>query len=567
MRLKDAALGKWLTITGNKFHPSLVMSKNVEEEEVAAGVPRKNMGWCIHTDAPIPRDTCLVSCSIDIAITPRKAGDQIAKLLSAGTLSELPNRITLGDKNLCDPNKSRQPRLKRDPAFSSWLDHQVMCLYLMLTRLAIQLRRVPASPKSAVRPGCFKNHILDLFSFHVPYVDSLPCDEDLMTPLYWNSSEMEKLRYTNLYQATLDRKRDWSVEFDDLMDKVKNYNEDLHGYLFDTLSGSDYTWAATILSSRAFPSTLLENRVRRADLISSQVYTENAFKSGLSTDHASFSEPVPVLLPGVDILNHQRGIKVEWRPRDPRDPKSRVEIINLEELIRPGSQVFNNYGAKSTAEFILGYGFALDQTDWDRSSKFGESSHNPDDLYTLKISPPRTAENRLKLIKQIFDSLDKEKLYHNLTIKNPLPKGLLAQLRLLVATTQEEFDIIEAAFLGVETPCLAWTSSFYHSFLECMQNRVGWENELNALDCLKSMLEIQYKRLNEINWSNEDPSNWTGVRDSIKNMIQIYRTGQRDILFESINTLDKIISQTMDQAEADGFVFMEEEEEASDMTS
>lgn len=197
-----------------------------------------------------------------------------------------------------------------------------------------------------------------------------------------------------------------------------------------------------------------------------------------------------------------------------------------------GSQVFNNYGAKSTAEFILGYGFVLDQADWDRSAATGTSPPNPDDIYTLKISSPRPTGNEPNLVRRILDSFDASELRHTVSIKDPFTDGLLAQLRLIVATTQEELDIIGAAFSNVEIPGFPSHPSFYARFLECMPKRVGWENEMNVLDCLYTILEVQYERLILVDWTSDDVANWTGVRDPIKKMIQVYRTGAHPAFLE-----------------------------------
>lgn len=111
------------------------------------------MGWCVHTDAPIPKDTCLVSCSIGIAITPRKSRDQIAKLLARSALPEAGNRGRMDDADVYGSEKLQLPKLQGDNALSSWLDHQIMCLYLMLTRLSIQLSSIPASQESRLEPS------------------------------------------------------------------------------------------------------------------------------------------------------------------------------------------------------------------------------------------------------------------------------------------------------------------------------------------------------------------------------------------------------------------------------
>ncbi|EGG10415.1 uncharacterized protein MELLADRAFT_76796 [Melampsora larici-populina 98AG31] len=556
MKFSDSHLGSWLIQTGNKSHSSLILSEDLQTETTTRSEGK--MGWCIYTDESIDPNTSLVSCSIDIAITPRKSRDRISKLLAGLKTSEDPTDVLQRsdiEKSICS--------LSSENLTSSWSDHQVMCLYLLLTRLTNEAKSCSEClGDNHLRSGkiLIPDLMGDLFNVHQQYVALLPSDQALMTPLYWSPTELEKLRYTNLYQATLDRRRDWGVEFDDIMSQIKTFVPELHIYLLGRLAGSDYLWASTIISSRAFPSTLLEPCIRRRDLSTSQVYTEQSFNVHQSMSLDSISQSVPVLLPGVDMLNHQRGVKVEWRSRHQGDPKSCVEIVNLD-VIGQGSQVFNNYGAKSTAEWILGYGFALEQKDWDLSKRPQDSPSNPDDFYSLKVAIPQSPDRERQLVMRVLRSLDDSHLFHNLTIKEPVPNALLAQLRLLVSSTPEELDIIEAAFSSVES---SNPSTEAGTLLHCMSTRISWENELNALDLFKSMLEIQYERLNAMDWKTDDQHNWKGVREPIKKMIKIYRTGQSDILFDAISALDCRISETMKDAEADGFAFMDDTDNSSE---
>ncbi|KAG6817890.1 hypothetical protein H0H87_001722 [Tephrocybe sp. NHM501043] len=114
-----------------------------------------------------------------------------------------------------------------------------------------------------------------------------------------------------------------------------------------------YLTASTYLSSRAFPSSLLS---RTPTLLSSP-------------------DTKPVLLPGIDSLNHGRKEPVSWVVTYPEASahSSNSPKISLV-LHRPstqGQELLNNYGAKPNSELILGYGFALEQ--------------NPDDTIVLKI--------------------------------------------------------------------------------------------------------------------------------------------------------------------------------------
>jgi len=85
----------------------------------------------------------------------------------------------------------------------------------------------------------------------------------------------------------------------------------------------------------------------------------------------------PILIPGVDALNHARGHPVSWLVTFPDDSDSTCgsppPIISLV-IHSPGvhgQELFNNYGPKPNSELILGYGFSI--------------AHNPDDTIVLKI--------------------------------------------------------------------------------------------------------------------------------------------------------------------------------------
>ena len=47
---------------------------------------------------------------------------------------------------------------------------------------------------------------------HAVYLQSLPTDDELRTPLYYAEEEKELLRGTNLFGATEDRIREWKEE-------------------------------------------------------------------------------------------------------------------------------------------------------------------------------------------------------------------------------------------------------------------------------------------------------------------------------------------------------------------
>lgn len=113
-----------------------------------------------------------------------------------------------------------------------------------------------------------------------------------------------------------------------------------------------YGASESYISSRAFPSTLLSKH-----------------PSLLSTP-----ETAPILLPGIDSLNHARGQPVSWVVTYPDEVNNTSEPFISLVLHNPaaaGSELFNNYGAKPNSELILGYGFSL--------------SENPEDTIVLQL--------------------------------------------------------------------------------------------------------------------------------------------------------------------------------------
>jgi len=117
-----------------------------------------------------------------------------------------------------------------------------------------------------------------------------------------------------------------------------------------------YITAATYISSRAFPSTLISQ----------------------SPSVVASADSYPVLLPGLDSLNHARGRPVSWvvdhlPPTDPSRGSGQQLGLSLviHSQTRLGEELSNNYGAKPNAELILGYGFTLED--------------NPDDTIVLSI--------------------------------------------------------------------------------------------------------------------------------------------------------------------------------------
>lgn len=85
---------------------------------------------------------------------------------------------------------------------------------------------------------------------------------------------------------------------------------------FNILSSDLFIWAATVITSRSFSSSVL--RI-----------------PGLDS---------PVLIPGVDLLDHSPSAKVTW------DWGVTACAVQTDVQLTSGNQIFNNYGPKSNEE-------------------------------------------------------------------------------------------------------------------------------------------------------------------------------------------------------------------------
>jgi hypothetical protein len=82
-----------------------------------------------------------------------------------------------------------------------------------------------------------------------------------------------------------------------------------------------------------------------------------------------------VLIPGVDALNHARAQPVSWVVTSSSASTSAAIALVTHKASNPGSEIFNNFGAKPNSELLLGYGFTLPA--------------NPEDTILLKIGGTR----------------------------------------------------------------------------------------------------------------------------------------------------------------------------------
>ncbi|KAH9856273.1 SET domain-containing protein [Lenzites betulinus] len=328
---------------------------------------------------------------------------------------------------------------------------------------------------------------------HGPYIDTLPSPERLLTPLHFTPAEIDAFRGSNLHGAALDRRSEWEAEWAQCKAVISTANQTW---------GDEFTWnkyltASTYLSSRAFPSTVLSET------------------PSLVTTPAS----CPVLLPGIDSLNHARAQPVSWvvsrgvyvpgssgTPTGSSEPSISLVIHTPTDH---GRQLFNNYGPKPNSELILGYGFSL--------------ANNPDDTIVLKLGGPSAASAPAP-------SSSRWEVGRDAHGAEPVWQAVLD------AIGAQNGDDDDEDMDADDPPSV--------------------EDDLCAADMLAEMAQSLYDRL-----PSYPPLNASEMRSDVVEMLEHYIEGQRDILQSLVEFAREKEAQALQQARELGLDIIEEDEE------
>ncbi|KAI9838311.1 MAG: hypothetical protein M1819_005579 [Sarea resinae] len=248
--------------------------------------------------------------------------------------------------------------------------HTITLSYLNATATAPFQRHGPPFPDAFLRtlPAqtvtvffLCQQYLLGEESFWAPYINVLPGPNEpdrLGTPLWFDEEDRLWLRGTNVEKGYQDREVEWERLWEEGCRILDKEHFDRTGYTWLLAK-----WAATILSSRSFISSLLLDALPQEQRDSNEI--SRTMKNNKDN---TLQETFPVLFPLVDMLDHRGTAKIGWRTSE------KELTLCTEEEVGAGGRIYNNYGPKSNEER---YGFCLPS--------------NPCDQFALRLRATATA--------------------------------------------------------------------------------------------------------------------------------------------------------------------------------
>ena len=138
-------------------------------------------------------------------------------------------------------------------------------------------------------------------------------------PIFYTNKELDYLKGSPFLSQILEKKQDMKNDYDKLCEYIPDFSQ---------FSFLKFCQARLLISSRIFGISINDNK----------------------TD---------VLAPFADLLNHKRPRQTQWY----YDDNLESFVIQATEDIKEGSEIFDSYGRKTNARFLLNYGFCLEDND------------------------------------------------------------------------------------------------------------------------------------------------------------------------------------------------------------
>jgi hypothetical protein len=157
------------------------------------------------------------------------------------------------------------------------------------------------------------------------YIDLLPSVEDIGSPLTLDHSALYVYENTTLQSSYISEKLQMLREEFIAVSAIR-----------EDVKFEDYLWAHLITTSRAFPYRITNPSAQPHEIM---------------------------LLPIIDLLNHKPNSKVEWSSSERGNFK--ITCVSTPHDVKGKVEIFNNYGPKGNAELLMGYGFVIENNEFD----------------------------------------------------------------------------------------------------------------------------------------------------------------------------------------------------------
>ncbi|ORX48187.1 SET domain-containing protein [Piromyces finnis] len=342
------------------------------------------------------------------------------------------------------------------------------------------------------------------------YLWTLP--EEYDDPIWWTEEQIQlELDETNLAYYITERKKILKSEYNVIEEACKNTN------LFESsnaLNWKNFLWAYSSIYSRGFPSRATRTKKDKDNNNDNNNPDEKTSIKDMIKINAKeeFSIGNPevekcnfCLWPGIDMLNHRRGQKITWKVEN-----GMVHFITDEDL-KAETECFNNYGPKGNEEFLMGYGFCIE--------------NNPDDYCRVKVN---TGMDPLVDRKsKILEKLDNIFLLHflharDILVEKKLSDKLLNMVRVLVMNEWELINYEKKinSITEEELPEARKT---------VIMERISLRNEVVMLTTLKHLLQTKENKI--VNSRKINIKKYPNIKANP--MATIYREGQLKLLREA----------------------------------
>lgn len=382
-------------------------------------------------------------------------------------------------------------------------------------------------------------------SFWRTYFDLLP--KDIPTPLNWTEEELEIIKGTNLYEGLP------QMRF--LLKKVQATLNRVDDHPF-SIEEVEYGW--TLFTSRAFTVSTDTSR----DEVHTHImkYNQSDKEAASSSSHVE-----PALVPFADLFNHDVTAFVKYRTNNVRKSFN----LEIQTLKQDGQEIFNNYGAKSNESLIVGYGFAILDTE---DEKPHQETNGHASKTTAAISSPRRQSNPhntywVQINIDERDNLRSKKLRllekrgipfrHHIPVDGSLPQNLLDAMRICMLDNIELYFLDAQLYDSTELPTGTHDPSRAASASNGSTPKPGvstalppiptnFDSEMLLFDTLGSLLSARLDKMEPTPASADRAAYLEAVRNSASplswpmTMGWQYRVEQKEILEAALAQVDKL---------------------------